>query len=91
MNAQPTPRVYYATAIALWVLLAATVIAARLPTGAFAPVIALGIATVKAGLVVLFFMHLRYSSPVQRVFAGAALVWLFILFSITLADYFTRA
>ncbi|MCC7349969.1 MAG: cytochrome C oxidase subunit IV family protein [Phycisphaerales bacterium] len=51
---------------------------------------ALGIAVIKALLVVLFFMHVRYSSRLTWVFAGAAFVWLFILFALTFNDYFTR-
>jgi cytochrome c oxidase subunit 4 len=50
----------------------------------------LSIATVKAALVLLFFMHVLHSSPQTRVAIGAAILWLAILFSLTLTDYLTR-
>jgi len=53
-------------------------------------VIALTIASVKALLVVLYFMHLRYSSRLLWVFAGAAVVWFLFLIALTLADFDTR-
>ncbi len=52
--------------------------------------IGLTIATLKASLVLLFFMHVINSSPHTRVIIGAALLWLAILFSLTLTDYLTR-
>lgn len=51
---------------------------------------ALGIAVIKALLVVLFFMHVKYSSRLTWVFAGAAFVWLGIFFALTFNDYYTR-
>jgi len=53
-------------------------------------IVALTIAFVKALLVMLFFMHLRYSSRLTWVFAGAGFFWLLILLTLTLADPFTR-
>lgn len=53
-------------------------------------IIALTIACVKATLVVLFFMHLRYSSRLVWVIFAAALFWLAILFALTFSDYWTR-
>jgi cytochrome c oxidase subunit IV len=53
-------------------------------------VIALAIATMKATLVVLYFMHVRYSSRLVWVIVASALFWLAILFALTLADYWTR-
>ena len=52
--------------------------------------VALLIATFKGTLVVLFFMHLRYSTKLTMVTVIAALFWLFIMFSLTLTDYMTR-
>ena len=48
------------------------------------------IAVVKALLVVLFFMHVRHSSRLTRIFAAAAFLWLGILLVGTLNDYLTR-
>jgi K+ transporter len=41
-------------------------------------------------LVILFFMHVRHSSHVTWVFAGAAFLWLGILLVLTMNDYVTR-
>jgi len=53
-------------------------------------IIALAIATFKATLVVLYFMHVRYSSRLVWVIVASALFWLAILFALTFADYWTR-
>lgn len=87
---RPTAKVYYATGVALFLLLAATIVASKLSLGTAAPIVALGIAAAKAALVALFFMHLRYSNGISRLFAFAGLFWLVILMGITLADYLTR-
>ncbi|HYK22380.1 MAG TPA: cytochrome C oxidase subunit IV family protein [Pyrinomonadaceae bacterium] len=54
-------------------------------------IVALTIATVKATFVVLYFMHLRYSSRLVWVILAAALFWMGILFALTFSDYRTRA
>ncbi|MBW3621814.1 MAG: cytochrome C oxidase subunit IV family protein [Armatimonadetes bacterium] len=53
-------------------------------------IVAVTIAMIKALIVVLYFMHVRYSSRLVQVFAGAAFFWLLILFALTMADYATR-
>jgi cytochrome c oxidase subunit IV len=53
-------------------------------------IIALTIAVTKATLVVLYFMHVRYSSRLVWVVFASALFWLAILFALTLSDYWTR-
>ena len=67
-----------------------TVLAATFELGIFNIVVALLIATIKGTLVVLFFMHLKYSTKLTMVTVIAALFWLFIMFSLTLTDYMTR-
>jgi cytochrome c oxidase subunit 4 len=52
--------------------------------------VAVAIATAKAILILLYFMHIRYSRPLTWAVAGAAFFWLFILFGLTLSDYLTR-
>jgi cytochrome c oxidase subunit IV len=52
---------------------------------------AITIAATKALLVVLYFMHVRYSSRLIWVFAGAGVFWLLILIVLTLSDYLSRA
>jgi cytochrome c oxidase subunit 4 len=54
-------------------------------------IIALTIASIKATLVVLYFMHLRYSSRLVWVIFTSALFWMALLFSLTLSDYWTRS
>jgi cytochrome c oxidase subunit IV len=65
-----------------------TVAATWLDFGGWALPIALGIATVKASLVALYFMHLRYDQPFYAVVLLAALLFLAIFLSLTLLDTF---
>ena len=51
---------------------------------------AITIASTKGLLVVLYFMHVRFSSRLTWVFVGAGVFWLLILFVLTLADYLSR-
>ncbi|HEX8891365.1 MAG TPA: cytochrome C oxidase subunit IV family protein [Pyrinomonadaceae bacterium] len=53
-------------------------------------VVALTIAVIKATLVVLYFMHVRYSTRLTWVIVAAAIFWLGILFVYTMSDYATR-
>ena len=53
-------------------------------------VVALTIAVTKATFVVLYFMHLRYSSRLVWVIVASALFWMAILFALTFSDYMTR-
>jgi cytochrome c oxidase subunit 4 len=53
-------------------------------------IIALTIAAAKALFVLLFFMHLRYSSGLIWIVWGAGIFWLMLLLIITLSDYLTR-
>jgi cytochrome c oxidase subunit 4 len=52
--------------------------------------IALAIATTKATLVILYFMHVRYAPSLTWVFAAAGFIWLIILLAFTLSDFLTR-
>jgi cytochrome c oxidase subunit IV len=84
-------RVYYAIFGLLMVATYATVQIAFLNLGAFNAVVALTIAVFKAVLVVLFFMHLRYSSRLTWVVVIGAVFWLVILLALTSGDYLTRS
>ena len=55
------------------------------------PVVALAIACTKMTLVVLFFMHVKYSPRLTKLTVGAGLFTFIVLVGMTLADYFTRA
>lgn len=76
---------------ALLVLTAATWGVAYVHLGAFNNVVAVGIAIAKATLVILFFMHVRWSPRLIPLAAAAGFFWLALLFGGALADYFTRA
>ncbi len=75
---------------ALLGLLALTVLVAYLDLGAWSPLVAMLIASVKALLVVLYFMHVRYNNRLTWVFAGAGFVWLALLLVLTMSDYLSR-
>jgi cytochrome c oxidase subunit IV len=53
-------------------------------------IVAMTIATTKATFVVLYFMHVRYSSRLVWVIVASALFWMGILFALTFSDYATR-
>jgi cytochrome c oxidase subunit 4 len=83
-------RTYYRVFAALLVLLALTVGVAFVELGVWSVVLALSIATSKALLIVLYFMHVRTSSRLTQLFTVGMLLWLLILITITLSDYLTR-
>ena len=84
-------RIYVSIFLALMVGTALTVWAGLTDfPGQLNVIIALTIAVVKATLVVLYFMHVRYSSRLIWVVFTSALFWLAILFALTLSDYWTR-
>lgn len=55
------------------------------------PAVALAIACAKMTLVVLFFMHVKYSTKLTKLTVGAGLFTFLVLMGMTMADYFTRA
>jgi cytochrome c oxidase subunit 4 len=83
-------RVYIGVFLALMVLTAVTVWAAGQDFGALNTVVALAIAVTKATLVVLFFMHVKYGSPLVKVAVVGAIVWLAFMLLITMSDYASR-
>jgi cytochrome c oxidase subunit 4 len=58
--------------------------------GPFNAIAALTIAVFKAVLVVLFFMHVRYSTRLTWAVVASGVFWLAIMLALTLADYLTR-
>ncbi len=85
------PRIYIMIFLAL---LAGTGLTAWIAffnfPGPLNAVLALTIAVIKATLVVLYFMHVRYSPRLIGLVIAAALFWLAILFALTISDYSTR-
>jgi cytochrome c oxidase subunit 4 len=57
----------------------------------FNPVVALGIAIFKASLVILFFMHVKYSPRLTKMVVGVGVFFLLILLSLTMTDYLSRS
>ncbi|MDA0577369.1 MAG: cytochrome C oxidase subunit IV family protein [Verrucomicrobia bacterium] len=91
MNHHIVPlKIYFAIFAALMAGTALTVWAAFQDFGEFNTLVAVVIAVVKAALVVLFFMHVKYSDKLIWVFASAGFIWLIILFAFTLMDPMTR-
>jgi cytochrome c oxidase subunit 4 len=85
-----SPKIYIIIFLSLTLGTGITVWAAFQNFGLFNIVIALGIATMKATLVVLFFMHARYSSKRTQLVIVCAVFWLAIMLALTLSDYQTR-
>jgi cytochrome c oxidase subunit 4 len=83
-------KVYLRTLIALFCLTGLTVGAAYIDFGAGNVVIALTIATVKALIVAMIFMHLRYEKPVNAVIAGAGFMFLGLFLMFCLIDFDSR-
>ncbi len=81
---------YYLVFLALMVGTGLTVAAAFVDMGPMNNVVMLLIACVKAALVILFFMHVRWSSRLTWVIAMSGFFWLLILFGVTMSDYLTR-
>lgn len=86
-----TPTTYFRILLVLAVLMALTVFAYYFDFGeAVNIMIAMAIAVTKMLFILFYFMHVKYSSKLTWVFAGAGFFWLALLFALTLADYLTR-
>jgi len=81
---------YYTIFGALMVLTVVTVAVAFVNIGVLNFPVALSIAILKATLVILFFMHVKYSSQLTKLIVGGAFFFLIILFGLTLTDYLSR-
>lgn len=86
-----SPMVYLAIGGALLVLTATTTAVSYVDLGVFNAVVALAIACTKATLVVLFFMHVKYSSGLTKLTVGAGLFTFLVLITMTMTDYASRA
>ena len=85
-------RFYVTIGISLLVLTSITVFAAFVNLGPLNPVVALLIATIKATLVVLFFMHVKGASEkLTAAIIVSGFFFLAILLTLSLADYLTRS
>src|SRR5947199_790625 len=92
MSEHIIPKRTYYTIFA--VLIAGTLLTWRIAyfdLGPFNTVVALAIAVFKATIVVLFFMHVKYSTRLTHAVVIGAIFWLGILLTLTMGDYLTRA
>jgi cytochrome c oxidase subunit 4 len=91
MSGHVSPKTtYYGIFAALMVLTAATIAVAFIPLGRANFPVAIAIAITKATLVILFFMHVKYSSRLTKMVVGMAFFFLGILLLLTLTDYLSR-
>jgi cytochrome c oxidase subunit 4 len=91
MSGHVAPKSMY---VGIWIALVIgtilTYLAAEMDLGVLNNVVMLLIACTKASLVILFFMHVRWSSRLTWVVAASGFFWLLILFGLTMQDYLTR-
>jgi cytochrome c oxidase subunit IV len=91
MSGHVAPKSMY---VGIWLALVVgtvlTYLAALVDLGALNNVVMLAIACTKAGLVILFFMHVRWSTRLTWVVAASGFFWLLIMFGLTMQDYLTR-
>ena len=91
MNEHVVPvKVYLAVFVTLLVMTAATTAISGVDLGPWNTVVALGIAVFKAALVVLFFMHAKYSPRLTHLVILTGIFWLALLLLITFSDFATR-
>ena len=86
-----SPKVYLMIGGALLFLTATTTWASYLELGVFNAVVALAIACIKMTLVVLFFMHVKYSSRLTKLTVAAGFFTFIVLLTMTMTDYISRA
>lgn len=76
---------------ALLTLTLVTVLAALVDLGRLNVIVAITIAVIKALLVILYFMQVRYGSRFTWIFVGAGFFWLALLLALTMSDFLTRS
>jgi len=90
-----SPKIYGAIFFTLMILTVTTVYAATVDLNTYLPglnvVVALLIATCKAILVILFFMHAYYSTRRTKLIILCGFFWLAIMLFMTLGDYVSRS
>lgn len=89
-----SPKIYVTVFLALMVLTGTTYYASTVDLNAVFPslnvIVALAIATCKAVLVILFFMHAKYSSKRTQLIIICGIFWLGTMLFLTLGDYVSR-
>ena len=91
MSGHVAPKSMY---VIVWLALVVgtilTYLVALVDLGVLNNFVMLLIACTKATLVILFFMHVRWSTRLTWVVAASGFVWLLIMFGLTMQDYLTR-
>jgi len=85
-----TPRTYIMVFITLLIFTGLTVAAAYVDLHIFNPIVALAIASTKAVIVILFFMHVKYQSRLIKLTVAAGFFAFFMLTTLSLSDYISR-
>ena len=90
-----SPKIYVTIFLALMILTGTTYYAAQVDLNQYFAslnmIVALAIAACKAALVILFFMHVYYSTKLTKLTVAAGFFWLMILITLSLSDYLSRA
>jgi cytochrome c oxidase subunit 4 len=86
----PSLKLYFTVFAILMVGTAVTVLVAFYDLGPLNNVMMLTIACVKAMFVILYFMHVRWSSRLTWLVVASGFVWLLIMFTFTMTDYLSR-
>ena len=86
----PSLKLYFTVFAILLIGTALTVLVAFFDLGPLNNVMMLTIAIVKAMFVILYFMHVRWSSRLTWVVVASGFVWLLIMFTFTMTDYLSR-
>lgn len=86
-----SPTVYLIIGGCLLILTATTAAVSYVDLGVFNAVVALAIACLKMTLVVLFFMHIKYSSKLTKLTVAAGFFTFLVLITMTMTDYISRA
>ncbi len=83
-------KTYFTVTVALLMLLVVKVGLAYVHIGIWSLVLTLTVATAKALLVILYFMHVRWSTRLVWAVASVGVVWLLVMFALMMSDYLTR-
>ena len=86
-----SPVTYLIVFGALLVFTGLTVGASFIEMGVFNPIAAIAIACIKAVIVVLFFMHVKYTTKLTKLTVASGFFTFLVLIFMTLIDYFSRA
>jgi cytochrome c oxidase subunit 4 len=86
-----TPIQYTMVFVTLLICTGLTVGAAEIDLGVFNPILALAIASFKAVIVILFFMHVFFQSRLIKLTVAAGFITFLVLIMMTLSDYISRA